>query len=94
VVLAVVGVVTSPAPEAWAICGMSFCSTVSHCWANCPSATTAACVNNICQYTYGSGGGPGGGGQGCPYQKFCNPEFNNCDYGTVQGDCINNVCVC
>ncbi|HSN86127.1 MAG TPA: hypothetical protein VL025_05180 [Thermoanaerobaculia bacterium] len=91
VLLAVVGVVTSPPPEAWAFCGMSFCSSVSHCWENCPDATTAACVNNVCQYTYGGPTPPNP--QTCPSQRFCG-DASHCDYGSVQGSCINNVCVC
>lgn len=91
--LAVVGVLAGTPSQTWAVgggCTMSFCTSVSQC--NCPSAQSVACVNNVCQYTYGPGPG-GGGSQGCPMQRFCvGPQ--HCVFGSIQGTCVNSVCVC
>jgi hypothetical protein len=94
VVLALVSVLSSPPAQSFAVgnfCGAALCWTESQCWDNCSSATAVACVNNLCQYTFGSGGP--GGGQICPEQRICGDD-SHCNYGAVQGTCVNNVCVC
>ena len=49
----------APSPR----CAMADCFTADQC--ACSGATSWACVNNLCQYTYG-----GGGGSSCP-QSDC-----------------------
>lgn len=72
---------------------MSDCMDDDYCWGLCPTATAAACVNNVCQFTLpGGGGGPGG--VGCPEQRDCVDESHCVYFGGITGACINNVCVC
>lgn len=92
--LAVVSVLTSPPSQTSAsVCNMGLCITVADCWENCPSAATASCVNNGCQYTFGGPGGGGPSGGQCPEQRICR-DHDDCIYGSVQGNCSNSVCVC
>ena len=82
----------SPSPT-WAtpeVCSAALCITVEDCWENCPDADSAYCVNNGCQYNLGPGGP---GGSACPEARLC-LDASYCDYGTVQGNCVNNGCVC
>jgi hypothetical protein len=72
----------------------SFCPNDDYCWDLCPTADTAACVNNVCQFTLPGGGGPGGGGNQCPQQGLCVSDANCVFFGGITGTCVNNRCVC
>lgn len=91
--LAVVGVLTSAPSQTWAdFCPGSHCFSASQCSSICPSASSVACVDGSCEYTF-SPGGPGGGGQECPVQGRCLDD-EHCDFGFVQGSCVSGFCVC
>jgi hypothetical protein len=70
------------------------CTESSECWESCPEASSAACVNNVCDITVPGGGGTGGGGGGCPQQSHCSDPSDCVFFGGITGTCINNVCVC
>ncbi|WP_002637172.1 hypothetical protein [Myxococcus hansupus] len=75
------------------MCFETFCDDDFHCQSACPSAQTAACVNNVCEYTYRTGGGPGGGGPGplC-HAMLCSDDYH-CQCRGHQGYCgSDNVC--
>ena len=74
-------------------CPASFCFNDDQCWEHCTQAISAACVSGTCQYTLP--GGPGPGGQQCPYQSFCSND-SQCSYPSfgVQGTCIGGTCHC
>jgi hypothetical protein len=78
-----------------------YCDTPQDCLNNCPTATSATCIENSCAFTYGSpgGGNPGGGGgnpwDDCP-ASFCQ-SYQDCvcqdDRGVYHyGQCIANAC--
>ncbi|RKH05833.1 hypothetical protein [Corallococcus carmarthensis] len=72
------------------ICHESLCDTNQDCRNACPSALTAACVQNTCQFTYTSGGG----GPGGPYcaEQFCS-EDQECNCNGRPGYCgADSVC--
>jgi hypothetical protein len=73
------------------ICHASLCETDQDCQSACPSATSATCVSNVCEYTYNGGGGGGGGGPLCN-EQLCF-EDGDCTCGTKRGYCGSNfVC--
>ncbi|WP_426750537.1 hypothetical protein [Myxococcus sp. Y35] len=87
----------APAPEgeeaAAGFCFAMFCDDDYQCQNACPSALWAGCVNNVCEYTYRTGGGGGGGGGGpfCP-AMFCADDYH-CQCGDQQGYCgADSVC--
>ncbi|MFP2957549.1 hypothetical protein ACLEPN_06870 [Myxococcus sp. 1LA] len=75
-----------------AICHQSFCDEDSQCANACPSAQTATCMNNVCEYTYRTGGGTGGpGGPFCP-TMLCADDYH-CKCGDRQGYCgFDSIC--
>src|SRR5262245_68994 len=75
-----------PAVQQASVCPQSFCSTDQQCQTNCPSASSAVCVSNVCQYTFPGGGGGGTGGR-CPQQRFCTSD-SQCVFGAVHGTCV------
>ena len=75
--------------EAIGLCQQS-CSTDEQCQTNCPPASSAVCVSNVCKYTFLP---IGGGGTGCPQQRLCSNN-SQCVYGVLHGTCVNSVCRC
>jgi hypothetical protein len=72
---------------------MTFCPDDDYCWQICSTASTAACVNNVCQFTFpGGGGGPTG--NNCPEQRHCLDSSHCVYFGGIYGTCVNNLCVC
>jgi len=71
----------------------SLCMNVDYCWSICPEASSAACVGNVCQFTFPGSSNPPSSSN-CPEQRLCN-EFSGCTFfdGTI-GTCVNNFCVC
>ncbi|NPC68252.1 hypothetical protein [Corallococcus exiguus] len=66
------------------ICHESICDTDQDCRNSCPSARTATCVQNTCEFTYtGGGGGPGG-----PFctEQICTENWE-CSCNGVAGYC-------
>ncbi|ATB46706.1 hypothetical protein [Corallococcus macrosporus] len=75
-----------------AICFQSFCDEDWQCADACPSAQTATCTNNVCEYTYRTGGGTGGPGGPFCHAMFCAEDYH-CQCGDVQGYCgLDSVC--
>lgn len=86
----VVGLMALTAPSEALICPHYFCRTNSECASQCPSASSSACIDNVCEYTYP--GDPGGGFL-CPH-FFCTSD-QTCQQGCPQApvaQCIDNVC--
>lgn len=73
---------------------MSFCPDDDYCWSLCPTANSASCVNNVCQFSLPGGGGPGPSGNQCPYQSICAGDHHCSFPGGITGTCVNNTCVC
>lgn len=73
---------------------MSDCVDDNSCWGLCPTATSAACVNNVCQFTLPGGGGSGPGGGACPEQRDCADDSHCVYFGGIYGTCVNNLCIC
>lgn len=73
-------------PEEPVICYAALCDTDMDCYNACPSATSAACVDNACQYSYSGGGGGGGGGGPLCNASFCDNDLQ-CSCNGVQGWC-------
>jgi hypothetical protein len=72
---------------------LTYCPDDDYCWQLCSTATTAACVNNVCQFTLPGGGGSTGGSQ-CPEQRHCFDDYHCVYPGGIYGTCFNSVCVC
>jgi hypothetical protein len=70
------------------VCLAVRCSSVSECWAACPSASSVSCVNNGCRYTYPGGGG--GGGPTCPLTRCA--DDSDCVCNGRQGYCDTRAC--
>ncbi|MFP2929019.1 hypothetical protein ACLESO_28230 [Pyxidicoccus sp. 3LG] len=70
------------------ICLSVRCSSVSECWAACPSASSVSCTNNACRYTYPGGGG--GGGPTCPSSRCI--DDSDCVCSGRQGYCDMRAC--
>lgn len=71
----------------------SLCPNDDYCWQLCPTANSAACVNNVCQFSL-PGGGSGGGGGSCPQQGICVEDYHCTFPGGITGTCVNGSCVC
>jgi hypothetical protein len=69
------------------------CLDDQYCWDQCPTANSAACVNNVCQFSL-PGSGPGGGGNSCPYQSHCVDDSHCVFFGGITGTCVSGLCVC
>lgn len=63
------------------------------CREQCPTATTAVCVNEVCRFWLPGSSGPIV--SGCPEQRDC-ADASHCVYspGGITGSCVNDVCVC
>jgi hypothetical protein len=71
---------------------MTHCPNDDYCWQVCSTASTAACVNGVCQFTFPGGGGPTG--NDCPEQRHCFDNSHCVYFGGIFGVCVSGVCVC
>jgi hypothetical protein len=72
---------------------MMICPDDDYCWNQCPTASSAACINNVCQFSLPGGGG-GSPGNGCPYESLCAEDYHCTFPGGITGTCVNSRCVC
>jgi hypothetical protein len=90
-VLALAAVWTALTPVEALNCPHYFCRTNDECSQKCPSAVAAACIENVCQYSYTTGGGGGGGN--CPH-PFCTSDATcqqACPSAAI-AQCVNSAC--